>query len=205
MMEVKVCGMRQQDNIEALEKLNIQYMGFIFYPPSPRFVGRDFIPPQIHKNIKTIGVFVNEDFEQLIEIIEKSKIDGVQLHGDETPQYCRKLKVQYPQLLLFKAFRIKDAADLRQIEEYENICDRFILDTKAEYYGGNGSTWDYSILKNQQIQTPFLLSGGIGESFDKDQFQYVHPMCLGIDINSKFEIEPGLKDINKLKRFIEHE
>lgn len=202
-MEIKVCGMRDFENINDVSTLSIDYMGFIFYPPSPRYVGDDFQRPILGNKIKTIGVFVNESMDDLIKKVKRIELDGVQLHGDESPDYCKKIKAVFPDLLLFKAFRIKDKNDLKQIISYEEYCDRFIFDTKGKYFGGNGEIWDHSILLDQKINTHFFISGGIDEHFDKRAVESIHPKCIGLDLNSKFEIEPGFKELNKLKTFIE--
>ena len=199
---VKVCGMREQANIESLIELGIDYIGFIFYPPSPRYVGHDFEMPDIPNDIKVVGVFVNEDIEILKDKIQKYNLDAVQLHGDETPEYCNNVRSSHKDLTIIKAIGIKNKEDMNKIADYESLCDLFILDSKGKNYGGNGHTWDYSLLEELSLNSVFLLSGGIDETFDLADFSSLHSACIGVDLNSKFEIEPGLKDINKLKAFL---
>ncbi len=203
MMEIKVCGMRETNNIQSIVDLGVDYIGFIFFEGSPRFFGEHRIIPEVDSKVKKIGVFVNESVDNVGQQIGKHRLDGVQLHGDETPAYIHSVKKAFPDVLIWKAFRMKDASDLQQIKVYEGLCDRYIFDTKGKQYGGNGTTWNYHILKDQEIETSFFLSGGIDEQVDKEILMNIHPNCIGLDLNSKFELEPGLKDVNKLKTFIE--
>lgn len=198
-MKIKVCGLKYPDNIKAIEALNPQYMGFIFYGRSPRFVaGVDAgalaaIPSSI---IKT-GVFVNENAEQIQQLIERYGFGAVQLHGDESPEFAEQFKGK---VQVLKAFGVNEDFDFEQLNNYAGKVDYFLFDTKTDAHGGSGKTFNWEILNRYKLDVPFFLSGGL--SLDNlDQISKItHPQFYGVDLNSKFEIEPGLKDIEKLKR-----
>lgn len=193
----KVCGLR--DNIEEVLALRPDYAGFIFYPKSPRYVGRDFEMPDLdQKSIKKIGVFVNASLETVEEIVEKYQLDYVQLHGSESPEYCKKIKLIGPGVI--KAFQMSDAFDFEQLQQYDATTDYFLFDTKTKAYGGSGKTFDWEILKKYDMEKSYFLSGGISldnlEGLKEIDMHKVH----ALDVNSKFEIAPGLKDIKMLKK-----
>ena len=177
-------------------------MGFIFYPKSPRYAEPldiktlEALPP----TIKKIGVFVNEDIENILTIAYKYKLDGLQLHGTELVDMCRKLKkLGY---LVIKAFPIAEAYNFKVTKAYEGVCDYFLFDTKTDAYGGSGVKFNWQILKGYKGETPFLLSGGIAVDDAEAIRKIEHPLFAGIDLNSKFELKPGLKNISLLKEFI---
>lgn len=200
-MIIKVCGMRDADNIRAVEQLNIDFMGFIFWPKSSRFVSER--PAYLPTNCKRVGVFVNETIEQVSHIADEYSLDYIQLHGNESPAYIQELKAksQKPRSII-KAFNIAAPTDFEQTKAYEGIADLFLFDTKGKSVGGNGEKFDWDVLKSYKGETPFLLSGGIGPDDASCIKTFHHPQCIGIDLNSRFETAPGLKDINKLKTFI---
>jgi len=200
-MIIKVCGMRDADNIRAVEQLNIDYMGFIFWPKSSRFVSER--PAYLPTNCKRVGVFVNETIEQVSHIADEYSLDYIQLHGNESPAYIQELKAknQKPRSII-KAFNIAAPTDFEQTKAYEGIADMFLFDTKGKSVGGNGEKFDWDVLKSYKGETPFLLSGGIGPDDASCIKTFHHPQCIGIDLNSRFETAPGLKDISKLKTFI---
>ena len=200
-MIIKVCGMRDADNIRAVEQLNIDFMGFIFWPKSSRFVSER--PAYLPTNCKRVGVFVNETIEQVSHIADEYSLDYIQLHGNESPAYIQELKAksQKPRSII-KAFNIANPTDFEQTKAYEGIVDIFLFDTKGKSVGGNGEKFDWDVLKSYKGETPFLLSGGIGPDDASCIKTFHHPQCIGIDLNSRVEIAPGLKDINKLKTFI---
>lgn len=215
-MKIKVCGMRKAQNIEELIKLAPEYMGFIFYEKSKRHVS-GFPKVNIPNSIKKVGVFVNESVENITEIINKNRLDVVQLHGDETPEFCIELKrhseisarsaggvsESHRSIKIIKAFSVDEHFNFESTKSFESCCDVFIFDTKGKNYGGNGIKYDWNILKNYTGKTPFLLSGGI-QSTDVDLIkEFNHESCIGLDLNSGFEDEPALKNIEKLKEFIE--
>jgi len=196
-MIVKVCGMRDADNIRQVEKLGVDWIGMIFWPKSKRYVAAS--PAYLPTRAKRVGVFVDEDINEIRHRVSVCQLDFVQLHGHESPDYCRSL---HPQPLI-KAFNIAKAEDLKQTEPYEGVVDYFLFDTKGKSVGGNGEKFDWSVLSAYQGSTPFLLSGGIGPDDAEALRHFSHPKCIGIDLNSRFETEPAFKDINKLKLFLE--
>ena len=192
--------MRDSENMKAIADLDVDFMGMIFYPRSKRYVSD--VPSFRPSRQKMIAVFVNADIDEIAKTVETFHCDGVQLHGDETPEYIRSLKTVCNRLII-KAFQIATADDLRKIEQYETLCDYFLFDTATPSYGGSGESFDWSILAEYKGKTPFLLSGGIGaESVERIQ-QFSHPQFAGIDINSKFETSPAVKDVEKTRRFVE--
>jgi len=207
-MKLKICGMKY--NTSEVAALQPDYLGFIFYDKSPRnFEG---IIPYLPKPIKKVGVFVDEAINVILQKIEKYELDAIQLHGNESPDYCRELrKYCYAELdsasqyEIIKVFSIKDEFDFSQLQPYEDVVDYFLFDTKGKLPGGNGYTFNWDVLKEYPSTKPYFLSGGIGlEEIDnvlsflqKQESKY----CFAIDINSKFEIKPGLKTVEKLERF----
>lgn len=200
-MKLKICGMKYQDNITEIASLQPDYLGFIFHEPSPRYFEGSI--PELPKSIKKAGVFVDEKVEYIAQQIEKHKLTVIQLHGHESPEMCRLLKSTKAQVV--KVFSIKDKFDFEVLTPYEDVCDYFLFDTKGILPGGNGYLFDWSVLNNYPSTKPFFLSGGIGlDQIDKlREFQNseASKYCYAIDVNSKFEIEAGLKDIQKLKEF----
>ena len=197
---VKVCGMREAENIREVEALGIDLMGFIFWPKSSRYVSER--PAYLPTNCKRVGVFVDEDIETVKRIAEDYALDYIQLHGHELADYCAQLRG----FKLIKAFNIATTEDFKQTEPYTGIVDYFLFDTKGKSVGGNGEKFDWSVLSAYDGNTPFLLSGGIGPDDAEVLTSHFSPLtskkCVGIDLNSRFEIAPGLKDINKLKEFL---
>ena len=198
-MKLKVCGMKYTDNIREVAKLSPDFMGFIFYKDSKRFVGDDFVMPEISSAIKKVGVFVNDSIENIITNVRMYKLDYVQLHGNESPEFCKKVGEK---ARVIKAFGLPCHSERSEesdfsfsfLNEYENYCEYFLFDTRTHVYGGTGKKFDWKILERYKGKTPFFLSGGI----DSAETGNTNPFA--IDVNSKFEIEPGLKDITKLKK-----
>jgi len=200
-MKIKVCGMRDSENILELIKLKPDYLGFIFFGKSKRFV-TNFPKVEIPSTIKKVGVFVDETVDAVIEIVEENKLDAVQLHGDETPEYIEELKVLLiKKVEIFKAFSVDDNFDFTKTEPYQKVCDYLLFDTKGKDYGGNGIKFNWQVLNNYKGVTPFLLSGGISKIDAPEIKKMLHKAFAGIDINSGFEIEPALKNINDIKEF----
>ena len=193
---VKVCGMRDAENIREVEALGIDWMGFIFWPKSSRFVSKR--PTYLPTKCKRVGVFVDENPETIRQIADDYALDIIQLHGQETPEFIQGLGDR----VFIKAFNIAKAADLDATRPYDGIVDYLLFDAKAHLPGGNGEQFDWSVLSAYHGNTPFLLSGGIGPE-DAERVKAIHyPKCIGIDLNSRFEIAPGLKDVNTLARFL---
>ena len=227
-IRLKVCGMKYQDNIKQVAALQPDYLGFIFYEKSARNFDLEYIP-EIPKSIKKTGVFVDEDLEVVIEKIRLHDLQAVQLHGEESPEYCLRLKRHYEEvnddvissnktnyiksphnkkLEIIKVFSIKDAFNFETLKPYEAVCDYFLFDTKGKLPGGNGYTFDWSVLSNYPSTKPFFLSGGIGLEEVDNLKEFIHSpaskCCYAIDVNSKFETEPGLKNIELLRKFKEN-
>ena len=192
--------MREAENIREVEALGIDLMGFIFWPKSKRYVSEK--PEYLPQKCKRVGVFVDEDIEQVKCIAEDFALDIIQLHGSESPEYISHLLPLTSHLSITKAFNIATAEDLEATKPYEGLVDYFLFDTKATLPGGSGQQFDWNVLEAYDGETPFLLSGGIGPDDAERVKSYYHPKCAGIDLNSRFELAPGLKDVKKLKEFI---
>lgn len=197
--------MRNSENIRNADSLDFDWMGFIFYPESKRHVAQ--MPSYMPQRKKIIGVFVNATIEEIVHKQKEYHLHGIQLHGDESPVFCEKLRTALRQngnsVSLIKAFGIAASDDLKQTENYENHCDFFLFDTKGQQRGGNGKAFDWKLIDEYTGETPFLLSGGIGpENAEQIKTVMLHPRFAGVDINSKFETAPAVKDIEKLKSFI---
>ncbi|WP_420321878.1 phosphoribosylanthranilate isomerase [Flagellimonas sp.] len=245
-MKLKVCGMNH--NPEEVAQLHPDYMGFIFWEPSSRFFEGEM--PALPKSVKKVGVFVDATVEEVLEKVQKFDLAAVQLHGNESSEFCSTLEKRHSELVseshangslnqvhgdkkrpsvistergksleipqsqssfrndkidIIKVFSIKDDFDFSILKDYEEVCDYYLFDTKGKLPGGNGYTFDWSVLNNYPSTKPYFLSGGIGlESASKLKAFLESPAskyCKVIDVNSKFEIKPGLKDIEQLKEF----
>ena len=192
--------MKYSDNMDELSSLAVDMMGLIFYPPSPRYVMEqegDLLKSP--KKLNRVGVFVNEEIETVLHTADRFDLDWVQLHGNESSQYCIKIRKAVP---VIKAFSISNRDDFEQTKVYEGCCDLFLFDTKTPYHGGSGQKFDWSLLDSYIGNTPFLLSGGIAADDAPVIKRIKHPLLYGVDLNSRFETQPGIKDINLLKQFI---
>lgn len=206
-MRVKVCGMTQPDQVEALAGLGVTFAGFIFYPKSPRYVFKHMTTTQIRKenNINKVGVFVNATIEEVLHMVDECRLHIVQLHGDESPKYCEKI-ADYVSVV--KAFRLSDNDSVEwMIRPYMDVCDMFMFDTMGVGYGGTGKKFDWHMLKDTTVGKPFFLSGGIEpgdeEKLKAFQDEPVSRALFAIDINSKFEASPGIKDLESVRSFVE--
>jgi len=201
-MELKVCGITTTENIMELIPLDISRLGFIFYHMSKRYVYGKLIEEglkEIPKHIKKTGVFVNAEIAEIEQIINHFHLDSIQLHGDESPEFCNHFRTRTE---VIKTISIKDKSSFETAKLYENACDLFLFDTQSEHYGGTGKSFDWQWLEANTLDKPFYLSGGISlENFDEIK-KINHKQLIGIDINSKFEIRPGIKDIEKIKQLI---
>lgn len=203
-MLVKVCGMREPENIEKVAQLGVDMMGFIFYPKSPRFASQSVARTAADKNICRVGVFVNESVELISDKIQLFDLNAVQLHGNESSELCEQLHEQNSLLKVIKAISVSTAGDIQKYKEYVGAVDYFLFDTKCKTVGGSGQQFDWQVLENYDGDVPFILSGGIGPEDVERIRNFHHPKCIGIDLNSKFEMEPGLKDVEMLKTFLEN-
>lgn len=202
-MKIKVCGMKNSENIEALAQLPIDYMGLIFYPKSPRYIEclepslLDVLPHTINR----VGVFVNEDIQLVLKQIKKYNLNQIQLHGKESPEYCLECR-NLSNVEVIKAFNVTSTQDFEQTKPYEDICQYFLFDTKTAQHGGSGLKFDWNILREYKGNIPFFLSGGISPEDIEAIKKISHKKLYALDMNSKFELEPGLKNITLLEQFI---
>lgn len=199
-LKIKVCGMKYTANREAVEKLPVDFLGFIFYPKSKRFVGENTEPGLFHSDKPKVAVFVDENAFEILGLVKNLGIEYVQLHGKENPKTCRLLKNQG--LKVIKAFNLNEDFDFDSLGIYQKSVDFFLFDTKTDLPGGSGKKFNWEILEKYQGQVPFFLSGGIGTEDAEAIRKLKHPQLYGIDLNSGFEDEPGVKNIENLKEFI---
>lgn len=223
-MIIKVCGMRDAENIRQVAALGIDWMGFIFFPKSPRYVSQlssnaGIIPDYSSligktdndvsaSKVKRVGVFVDDMPQNIVTRVYNYKLDIVQLHGSENTVMIDNLRRTldpdiHPNIKIMKALNINTADDVAKYKDYEGHVDYFLFDTKTPLKGGSGEQFDWSVLDAYDGKTPFLLSGGIGPDDAERIREFSHPQCIGIDLNSKFETSPAFKDVEKLRNFIE--
>lgn len=195
---IKVCGMTDGENIRQTEQLGVDFIGFIFYPRSPRFLFE--MPTYLPVRSRRIGVFVNESKDNILMYADRFGLDYIQLHGNESPEFCHNL--QAAGMKLIKAFSIATPRDLSSVSAYEGLCQYYLFDTKTPQYGGSGNQFDWTLLNRYTGNTPFLLSGGINQYSAAAIRNFHHPRLAGVDINSRFESSPGLKDIGRIQTFI---
>ena len=220
-MVIKVCGMRDAQNIREVSQLGVDMIGMIFYPKSPRYVEMQsshagIIPDYAKEDIgvsvssKTparVGVFVDDMVQNIVTRVVNYHLDYVQLHGNEPREMCENLRLTLdpdirPGIKIIKAISVSDASDIQKYKEYVGAVDLFLFDTKCKTVGGSGQQFDWQVLDQYDGEVPFLLSGGIGPEDASRLHAFHHPKCIGIDLNSRFEIEPGVKDVEKLKGFL---
>lgn len=193
---IKVCGLKNtEENHLVVQLKGLTHAGFIFVPSSPRYTRETFPTP----GLKRTGVFVDTDIPTIKEVIRKHHLDVVQLHGNESPDACRQLRKQCE---VIKAFGIAKDSDFKQCLPYHGTCDLFLFDTKTPLYGGSGLPFDWNVLSRYNGPTKFLLSGGIGLSTVAALQLFNHPFCVGLDLNSRFELEPGIKNHQLIELFI---
>lgn len=207
--------MRDADNIRDISALGVDMIGLIFYPPSPRYVqqfssGAGIIPdyaPDMGKTPLRVGVFVDDMPQNIVTRVYNYKLDYIQLHGNEPRDTLENLRATIdpdikPKIKIIKAISVSSAEDIKKYKEYVGAADLFLFDTKCKTVGGCGEQFDWQVLQAYDGDVPFLLSGGIGPDDAERIKNFHHPKCIGIDLNSKFEIEPALKDVEKLKQFL---
>lgn len=198
-MKIKVCGLKHPDNIRAVTDLVPDYVGFIYYSKSPRFVADHVgdslasLPSSINKT----AVFVNETADEINRLIDQYGFDAIQLHGSESPEFAAQFKGRVEVL---KAFGVNEDFDFEQLKAYTNKVDYFLFDTKTDAHGGSGQTFNWSVLDKYQLAVPFFLSGGLSLDNLNQIAHITHQQFYGVDLNSKFETAPGLKDIDKLRQ-----
>ncbi|UKT65763.1 phosphoribosylanthranilate isomerase [Pedobacter mucosus] len=203
-LKLKVCGMKFAANIAAIAALKPDYLGFIFYDKSPRYISEvsaeliKYIPSEI----KTVGVFVNEDLEAVKKKVNLYHLKAVQLHGNESPEYCKDIKSTFINLEVIKAFGVDEDFDFSTLNSYYSVVDYFLFDTKTNAHGGSGKVFDWKILEKYTFDKPYFLSGGIDLKHAKKILQIDDFRLYALDINSRFEIEPGVKDVDQIKEFV---
>ncbi|MDR1417318.1 MAG: phosphoribosylanthranilate isomerase [Prevotellaceae bacterium] len=201
-MKIKVCGMKEASNIAEVAQLQPDYMGFIFYERSPRFA--EGLPPSaldaLSDKTLRVGVFVNAAEAYIARQAARYRLDLLQLHGDETPAGCARLKSGYK---IIKAFGVQSEADFAALHRYEEVCDYFLLDTKTPLRGGSGEKFDHQLLAGYHSKVPFFLSGGIAPKDAASLTDLQLPCCEAFDINSRFELSPGVKNVAEVGKFIE--
>ncbi|WP_338767051.1 phosphoribosylanthranilate isomerase [Bernardetia sp. ABR2-2B] len=207
---IKVCGMRDAQNIEQIASLCPDFLGFIFYPRSKRYVRQSdlsgelldkLLPKDLPTSIKRVGVFVESTCAEVERIATQWKLDFVQLHGNESPTFCQNLKEKG--INIIKVFSVgKEGISLAHMREYEDFVDYFLFDTQTPNYGGSGHKFDWEMLKIYDLKTPFMLSGGISLEDVEQLTGHIHHKCIGFDVNSKFETAPAQKNVALLEEFI---
>jgi len=201
-MKLKICGMKYPDNILEVGALLPDYMGFIFWEKSARYFNGEI--PELIATVKKVGVFVNQSQEEILAKVSKYNLQAVQLHGNESVEFLSELKKELPKKVqIIKAFSADNDFDFETIKPFEAVSDFFLFDTKGKLPGGNGTTFDWTILKKYNSKKPFFLSGGIGINELKaiEEISKTNLPIYAIDVNSKFEIEPGLKNKNLFSNF----
>jgi phosphoribosylanthranilate isomerase len=203
-MNIKVCGITEMKQLQQLDGLDIDFAGLIFYKESPRYIGEKISKKELKSadfDLKKVGVFVNPEMIDVLDAIDDYGLDAVQLHGDESPEMCEDLSSEVE---VIKAFRVTDGADIdKLVGPYDAVCDYYLFDTGGlkESFGGTGKQFDWTILTKAKIEKPFFLSGGIGPDDAPKVKAFKHPDFFGVDINSLFEKEPGVKDMSKVLHF----
>jgi len=200
-MNIKVCGITDLKQLQQLDGLDIEFAGLIFYPESPRYVGDKLSGKEVKKadfDLRKTGVFVNPELIDVLDAIDEYGLDVVQLHGDESAEMCEDLSAEVE---VIKAFRITGDEHIDQlVAPYDAVCDYYLFDTGGlkESFGGTGQQFDWSILSKAKIEKPFFLSGGIGVEDLARVKAFKHPDLFGVDVNSRFESAPGIKDMSKI-------
>lgn len=200
-LKIKICGMRDADNIRQAANLLPDYLGFIHYPGSPRYVAADFVILELPAGVTKVGVFVNESVEGIADKCMRNRIQTVQLHGEESPQIAEKLCVLGFKVI--KAFSIDDFFSFEKLRDYQGLVDRFLFDTKGKMPGGNGVAFNWSRLDEYKLTIPFFLSGGLSLENISVAATLDHPQLFGLDLNSGIEVRPGLKNIAVLQKVLE--
>ena len=205
-MLIKVCGITSIEQLNELQLLGVDYAGLIFYPNSPRYVGKHKMQASETKthqiSIRKIGVFVNEDERNLLRLVDDWGLEMVQLHGEETPAYCERISKQ---VKVIKAFRVGMVDDIElMVSRYREVVDYFLFDTMGEKYGGTGKQFDWNLVSNAVLNKPYFLSGGIGAEQDKElkKFASTQKDLHAVDVNSRFEVSPGIKNMGLIRDFV---
>jgi phosphoribosylanthranilate isomerase len=203
-MNIKVCGITEMKQLQQLDGLDIDFAGLIFYKESPRYMGKKINGAELKKadfDLKKVGVFVNPELIDVLDAIDDYGLDVVQLHGEENPQICEDISSEVE---VIKAFRVEEGKDIdKMVAPYDAVCDYYLFDTWGlkESFGGTGQQFDWSLLSGARIEKPFFLSGGISAEDAQRVKAFSHPDLFGVDINSRFETAPGVKDMKQVLLF----
>jgi phosphoribosylanthranilate isomerase len=202
-MNIKVCGITQLKQLQQLDALNIDFAGLVFYDKSPRYVKDKLKPSDLQGadfDIRKVGVFVNATVKEILKTIDEYSLDVVQLHGDESPDFCDKISGEAE---VIKAFRVGDDETNIDalVKNYDAVCDYYLFDTASTDYGGSGKQFDWSVIANAKIVKPFFLSGGVSPEDASRLNSLSHPDLFAVDINSRFETSPGVKDMRLILQF----
>jgi len=211
-MKIKICGIKYLDNLQAIQALQPDYLGFIFYPASQRFMQNDLVPSDlknIPKTIKKVGVFVNESIEKVTELVQQYYLNAVQLHGLETFQYVKELQECLSKsqpnasIEIIKAFGVDEHFDFNKLNDYKQFCNYFLFDTETPNYGGSGVKFPWKVLEHYQHELPIFLSGGIDVEDLEEVLKINHLNIAAVDLNSKLEVSTGRKEVEKVKKCIQ--
>jgi len=203
-MKVKVCGITRKEDLQAMNRFDtpVDFVGFVLYPHSKRYAGnalKELAGTTVCVNTMRVGVFVNEDAERIIRISKEHALDFVQLHGDESPDYCKTIRQS---IKIIKAFNIDESFDFSTLKAYDSACNYFLFDAKGKLPGGNNISYDWNMLRQYQMDKPFFLSGGIKPNHVEQLQRFNHPSLFAVDINSGFEVSPGVKDTKAIDAFL---
>ncbi len=201
MPKIKICGLKYPYNIREVAVFEPDFMGFIFYPQSPRYVGPNFVlPAGLPERIARVGVFVNQQAETVLQLASAHRLTHIQLHGNESPDFCNSLYNQGYSII--KAFGVNASFNFEWLQPYLSVTDYFLFDTRSKQYGGSGRAFNWTVLKKYTWNKPFFLSGGLSPALLKTNGLPRHPCLFALDVNSGVEDKPGLKNMNQIQNFI---
>ena len=205
-MNIKVCGITSMKQLQQLEMLNIDFAGLIFHKDSPRYAGNQIPRMEIKAadmDLRTVGVFVNETYDTILKTVDDYGLDMVQLHGDETPDFCEAISAETEVIKVFRIDKDTKKPIDHLLKDYDDVCDYYLFDTASTtMLGGTGEKFDWQKIKDSKIEKPFFISGGISPDDTAVIKKFKHPDFYGVDLNSRFEKEPGVKDMALLLKFI---
>jgi len=201
-MIVKVCGIKTEDNLSALSNIPIDMIGLNFYPSSARYVGPEVVPLRydiLPDELSRVGVFVNESLDEIMDIADEYRLDYLQLHGDEQLDFCVEASTQLP---VIKVVRVGKSIDWHQLKGYEGVAEYILFDTNSKAYGGSGHKFDWSLLADYPLEIPYMIGGGVGPTDVQLIKAHKHHQFVGVDINSKFESAPAVKNTELVTQFV---
>ncbi len=203
-MKIKVCGITRIEQMRQMAVMGVDYVGMIFYPPSKRYAGDALAGDREELRalpIQKVGVFVNTEVDDILRAIERFSLSAVQLHGDESSAQCRRLMAETE---VIKAIRVSEQMDLEAVSRSYEAASHFLLfDTDAQTYGGSGKKFNWALLQSLPLTKPFFLSGGIGPEDADELSVFPQPLLQVVDVNSRFEVAPGIKDMKAVSGFVQ--